>query len=103
MSKKFYRLVRSQTYKLDDQTILNYKNIPVFFCFDNYDNDVQHILELASTISTDLGEDIPKNRMLVHTLNAYDAHGFAGYTAILVSLPAETFIRLRNENKISIL
>ena len=105
MARKLEKLVGENIFRLDDERIretFGLSKIWVYYSFNNYNNDMSHINELKDEILRDYPDTKDEDIKVDYILD-FESIRHARFTMLRVQIPVADFIRLRNENKISIL
>ena len=101
--KKLHKVTRSCFYDATDEEIEDHgrkcKGIYIFYGFNNYREDMEHLMELFSTIKADY-PDITLRDVEVCKSRESESRWVAHHTMLKFKIPAEDFIRMRNAKEI---
>ena len=104
MSKILDRYIRENIIGCPDEEIrtLCSEKISVWYGFNNYRCDLNHIHELREAVKRDY-PDMDDEEIYVYYVQPQESIRHARFTMLCVSIPTEDFIGLRAQGKISIL
>lgn len=75
--------------------------VKMHYAFNNYRDDVQHILDLRDEVLKDY-PDMETKDMTVWVISDRESIRHARVTTLVVSVPVEDYLKLRRERKVGI-
>lgn len=104
MGKELKKFIQEETLKMSDGEIRKTckENIEIFYGFNNYECNLNHINELKKCILKDY-PGIKDEDIEVYFISNTESIRHARFTMLRVAIPTEDFIKLRTNGQIYIL
>lgn len=102
--KMLERYVSESTFFMsEDEVRAQYPHgfVGIHYAFNNYRNDVQHILDLKAEVLKDY-PNMSIRDMTIWVISNKDSIRHAGVTTLFVRVPIDEYLKLRREEKINI-
>lgn len=98
------RYVDERTFRMNETEIKEaYSDgyMSIHYAFNNYRNDVQHILDLKAEVLKDY-PNMSARDMSVCVIGRHESERHAGVTTLIVNIPVDDYLKLKKERKVSI-
>lgn len=98
-----YATYHSSEYEVRDLSCkYNANKVYVYYCNNTYNHSVEHVMQLCNAVKADCPEMELKD-IEVRYIGRHESDRHAHMTMVIVGIPVDDYIKMRNANEIHVL